>query len=130
MTRLAALLLLSWCALFGQAHPLQELIEAAHTNSPRLKDLLAAGLPALHGRDGAAVWGQDFLFAVEAEQSATLSMDHQPPLPMTNVPGVILDFSFLAVFAGALRTGRLRVFIIGTDLFWADRTFQSATLLT
>ena len=52
--------------LFAQTHPLQELIEAARTHSPRLKELLAAGLPGLQGRDGAAVWGQDFLFAVES----------------------------------------------------------------
>jgi hypothetical protein len=36
---------LSVCGLPAQIHPLQELIEAARTHSPRLKDLLAAGTP-------------------------------------------------------------------------------------
>jgi len=68
-------------------HTLQGLIEAARTNSPRLKDLLASGPIGLHGRDGAVVSGQDFLFAVESDQPATVSLDHQPPGPMTNIPG-------------------------------------------
>jgi len=51
------LLLFGVLTLYGQTHPLQELIEAARSHSPRLKELLAAGLPALQGRDGAAVWG-------------------------------------------------------------------------
>src|SRR6478736_5331806 len=74
--------------LFAQTHPLQELIEAARTYSPKLKELLAAGLPLLQGRDGAAVWGQDFLFAVEADKQASVSVDKQLPLPMTNVFGI------------------------------------------
>jgi len=73
--------------LFAQTHPLQELIEAARTQSPKLKDLLAAGLPLLQGRDGAAVWGQEFLFAVEADKPASVSVDKQPPVGMTSVPG-------------------------------------------
>ena len=81
------LLLLASATLFGQMHPLQELIEAARTNSPRLKDLIASGLPQLEGRDGAAVWGQDFLFAVEAASPATVMIDHQPAISMTNIPG-------------------------------------------
>lgn len=84
--RLPALLLLTLSALCGQTHPLQELIEAARTNSPRLKDLLASGLPLLQGRDGAAVWGQEFLFAVESEKPATVSIDHQQPIALTNIP--------------------------------------------
>src|ERR1022692_2013582 len=73
--------------LCAQMHPLQELIEAARTQSPKLKDLLAAGLPLLQGRDGAAVWGQEFLFAVESEKPATVAIDKQPAVPMTNIPG-------------------------------------------
>lgn len=71
----------------AQTNPLKDLIEAARSNSPRLKELLGAGLPLLQGRDGAAVWGQEFLFAVESEKPATVSIDHQPALSMTNVPG-------------------------------------------
>ena len=73
--------------LFAQTHPLQELIEAARTQSPRLKDLIAAGFPGLNGRDGAAVWGQEFLFAVESEKPASVAIDYQPAVPMTNIPG-------------------------------------------
>jgi len=68
-------------------HPLQELIEAARTHSPRLKDLIAGGLPGLHGRDGAAVWGQEFLFAVESESPASVSIDKQPAVAMTPIAG-------------------------------------------
>ena len=44
-------------------------------------------MPGLQGRDGAAVWGQDFVFAVQSDKPATLSVDHQPPVPMTNIAG-------------------------------------------
>ena len=55
----------------AQPHPLETLITAARENSRRLGELLAGGMPGLAGRDGAAVWGQDFLFAVRAEMHAT-----------------------------------------------------------
>ena len=61
----ALAMLLGGLALGAQMHPLQELIEAARTHDQgRLRALLGSGLPGLKGRDGAAVWGQDFLFAV------------------------------------------------------------------
>ncbi|MDP9169319.1 MAG: alpha/beta hydrolase-fold protein [Acidobacteriota bacterium] len=86
-TRLVLLLALAVPAA-AQMHPLQQLIEAARTNnSPRLKELLASGLPLLQGRDGVAVWGQEFLFAVESDKPAAVSIDHQPQLPLTNIPG-------------------------------------------
>jgi enterochelin esterase-like enzyme len=88
MRRVLPVFLLACSALLAQMHPLQELIEAARTNSPRLKELLAGGtLPGLNGRDGAAVWGQDFLFAVQSATPATVAIDHQPPVSMKNVPG-------------------------------------------
>jgi enterochelin esterase family protein len=74
-------------ACFSQTNPLQDVIEAARTHSPRLAELLGSGLPLLQGRDGAVVWGQEFLFAVESDKPATVSIDHQPPANMTNVPG-------------------------------------------
>jgi enterochelin esterase family protein len=76
--------------LSAQIHPLQELIDAARSDSPQLKQLLSAGLPGLKGRDGVAVWGQDFLFAVESAQPATVSIDHQPPLTLKNIAGTKL----------------------------------------
>lgn len=87
MKRFSILALLSASAVYAQMHPLQELIEAARANSPRLKDLIAGGLPGLQGRDGAAVWGQEFLFAVQSEKPPSVSIDKQPPVPMTNIPG-------------------------------------------
>ena len=92
-------------ALISQGHPLEELIEAARTNSPKLKDLIAAGLPALRGRDGAAVWGQEFLFAVESESApATLSIDKQPPLAMTPLPGSKIWYRLMTLRLGTTHT--------------------------
>lgn len=71
----------------AQTHPLETLITAAREHSPRLGALLEAGLPGLAGRDGAAVWGQEFLFAVRADGAATVSIDREPPLPMRRVEG-------------------------------------------
>jgi enterochelin esterase-like enzyme len=87
MRRLILLTVMAAGAACAQMHPLQELIEAARTHSPRLKDLLAGGLPLLQGRDGAAVWGQEFLFALESEKPASVSIDKQPPVALTNIPG-------------------------------------------
>lgn len=87
-------------ALFAQVHPLQELIDAARANSPKLKDLIAGGLPGLQGRDGVAVWGQEFLFAVESEKPATVSVDRQPPVAMTNVPGTKYWYKLMTLRLG------------------------------
>ncbi len=84
-------LLFLFAALLGaQVHPLQELVDAARLDSQRLAQLLTAGLPGLKGRDGAAVWGQDFLFAVESDFAATVSIDHQPALPLKSIGGTKL----------------------------------------
>ena len=65
MQRSLFLLTLIASAAFAQTNPLKDLIDAARSNNTaRLKELLASGLPQLQGRDGAAVWGQEFLFAV------------------------------------------------------------------
>lgn len=87
MSKLTLLFLLAWPALHAQKHPLQELIEAARADSPALATLLGQGLPEMRGRDGAAVWGQDFLFAVESQTPATVSIDKQPPVPMKRAGG-------------------------------------------
>jgi enterochelin esterase family protein len=93
MRRLSVLFLLPSCVLLAQSlagpsHPLQQLIEAARTgDTGRLQQLFASELPGMQGRDGAAVWGQDFLFAVESATPATVAIDHQPALPMTSIPG-------------------------------------------
>jgi enterochelin esterase family protein len=101
MHRFLIVFCLAFPALAAPKHPLQELVDAARANSPRLKDLLTAGLPALHGRDGVVVWGSDFLFAVESPDPASVSIDHQPPLPMTNVPGTPYWYRLTTLRLGA-----------------------------
>ena len=79
--------------LGAQINPLQELVDAARTDSPRLKDLLGAKdafgyrIPELAGRDSVAVWGQEFVFAVESARPASVSIDKEPAIPMRQVPG-------------------------------------------
>src|SRR5882757_9976638 len=88
MRRILLLICVSLSTLAAQTHPLQQLIDAARAgDTARLKELLASGLPGLQGRDGAAVWGQDFLFAVESEKPATVSIDHQPAVALNSIPG-------------------------------------------
>jgi enterochelin esterase-like enzyme len=76
-----------------EINPVKELIDAARTDSPRLKELLEATdafgrrVPELAGRDGVAVWGQEFVFAVESGSPASVSIDNGPPIPMKRVPG-------------------------------------------
>ncbi len=100
MKRFSILALLWTATVYAQMHPLQELIEAARANSPKLKDLLAAGLPLLQGRDGAAVWGQEFLFAVQSEKPASVSIDKQPPVAMTNIPGTAYWYKLMTLRLG------------------------------
>jgi enterochelin esterase family protein len=93
MKQLPVFLLLAAAGLYGQTHPLQELIDAARADSPRLKELLdrkdewGNRLPELRGRDGVAVWGQEFFFAVESGSAATVGIDGEPPVPMKQAPG-------------------------------------------
>lgn len=87
MHRLIVVSCFALTSLAADLHPLQTLIDATRTNSPQLKNLIASGLPGLQGRDGAAVWGQEFLFAVRSEQPASVSIDNEPPAPMKQVPG-------------------------------------------
>ncbi len=79
--------MLVWPTLYAQKHPLQELVDAARADSAALGSLLGKGLPALKGRDGVAVWGQEFLFAVASPTPATVSIDKQPPLAMKRLAG-------------------------------------------
>jgi len=54
----------------------------------------------LQGRDGAAVWGQEFLFAVESENPATVSIDHQPAIALTNIPGTKYWYKLMTLRLG------------------------------
>jgi enterochelin esterase family protein len=93
MKRLPISLLLAAAGLYGQTHPLQELIDAARADSPRLKELLdrkdewGNRVPELNGRDGVAVWGQEFFFAVQSASAATVVIDGEPPVPLKQVTG-------------------------------------------
>jgi enterochelin esterase family protein len=74
-------------------NPVRELIEAARTDSPRLAELLARKdafgyrIPEMSGRDGVAVWGQEFLFAVESAADATVVIDNESAVPMKHIAG-------------------------------------------
>ncbi|MCC7366801.1 MAG: esterase [Chloroflexi bacterium] len=71
------------------------LIEAARRGSADIGRLLTAILddglnapPMLLARFGpVAVWGQEFLFLLEADQSAAVAIDGGPPLPMARIEG-------------------------------------------
>jgi enterochelin esterase family protein len=75
------------------------LIDAARSDSPALaqllerKDAWGNRIPELHGRDGVAVWGQEFFFAVESKTAATVVIDGEPPVPMKSVAGT--DYWYL-----------------------------------
>jgi enterochelin esterase-like enzyme len=107
----------------------QALIEAARAGSPELGALMARQLPGLH-RGGvaavtlsetppvpgttsvptrasgnvAAVWGQDFLFAVSSEQPVTVSIDERPPAPMIRVAGTSYWFRLETLRLGTTHT--------------------------
>jgi enterochelin esterase family protein len=87
MRKLLILFVMLAGGLFAQKNPIQALVDAARVDSPELANLLGHDLPTLRGRDGVAVWGQEFLFAVESETPATVSIDHEPPLAMKHVAG-------------------------------------------
>jgi enterochelin esterase family protein len=93
MKRFPISLILAATVVYGQTHPLQELIDAARADSPRLKELLdrqdewGNRVPELNGRDGVAVWGQEFFFAVQSASAATVVIDGEPPIPLKQVAG-------------------------------------------
>jgi enterochelin esterase family protein len=87
MKKLIVLLLLFLAPAGAQKHPLEILIEAARTNSPALKELLPANIHDLKERGGSAVWGQDFLFAIDIETVPSISIDRKAPVKMNRVPG-------------------------------------------
>lgn len=87
MKKIFVVLLLAVPGVYAQTHPLQALIEAARAKSPALKELMPKTLYDLKERGASAAWGQDFLFAIETEKQASVSVDGQEPEPMTRVPG-------------------------------------------
>jgi hypothetical protein len=71
------------------------LVEGARKGASNLPELLTAALSNgsseavdLLGRAGqVAVSGEDFLFLLKTERPAAVSIDDQPPLPMSPIPG-------------------------------------------
>ncbi len=72
--------------LMAETHPLEQLVEAARQgpSTSGLGDLISKTIGA---KGGTAVWGGDFLFVASSPSSATISIDGQPTLPMTQVSG-------------------------------------------
>jgi enterochelin esterase family protein len=95
-----AALLLFLVPVCAQRHPLETLMDAARQHSPALKELLPANIHALKERGGAAVWGQDFLFAIEIATTPTISVDRQAPLSLTRVPGSNLWYRLMRLRLG------------------------------
>src|SRR5450631_3600796 len=91
-----ALFLLSASIVFGQSHPLEQLIDAARSgpSTNGLADLVTKNL-SVHG--GVAVWGEDYLFVSDltvapknepvSASAAGVSIDMQPPLAMEKIAG-------------------------------------------
>jgi enterochelin esterase family protein len=104
MRKFALLPLLVAFSIRAQKNPLQEMIEAARANSPALKDLLAKGMPTLAARGAVAVWGQDYLFAVDAPKASVVSIALQgkPPVPMMRATGSTIWYRVEKYGAGAL----------------------------
>jgi enterochelin esterase-like enzyme len=95
------LFLFAWAslALFAQAPPLEELVQAARGGAatPGLKDLIVKTLGA-HG--GNNVWGQDYIFVADSPTPVTVSIDQLPAVPMAQVEG-----STLWMLLKKMRTG-------------------------
>src|SRR6478672_8111784 len=85
MKKFVLLLLVSSVAI-AQAPPLAELIALARQGpaAQGLKDRITKTLGA---KGGNAVWGQDYLFAVEGAAPVTISLDNQPAVPMMQIEG-------------------------------------------
>ena len=50
------------------------------------------------------MWGQDFLFAVESEAPATVSVDKQPPIAMTGIAGTKYWYKLMTLRLGVTHT--------------------------
>jgi len=98
MKRLLVTAALFVWTLGAQQHPLQELIETARAESPGLKDLLAKRGNLAQG--GVWVWGQDFLFAAQADGAATVSIDSQPAVTLTKAAGSNLAYRLVKMRTG------------------------------
>jgi enterochelin esterase family protein len=97
MKRLLGTAALCVWTLGAQSYPLQELIEAARSQSPSFKDMLAKRANA---QGGVWVWGQDFLFAVQADGASTVSIDSQPAVALTKIAGSNVAYRLVKMRTG------------------------------
>lgn len=104
MRKLALLSLVLVSSIPAQKNPLDEMIQAARASSPALKDLLLKGMPTIKARGAVAVWGQDFLFAVDAPLASivSISLQGKPPAPMTRVPDSTIWYRLEKMGGGAV----------------------------
>jgi hypothetical protein len=93
----------------AQVHPLAQLIELAREgpSTPGLEDLINR---TLSSKGGATVWGQDYLFVTPSSSPASISIDQQPPLPMSQVRSSNLW----------MRLQKMRVGVTHAYQFYAD----------
>ncbi len=99
MKKLGLLTIACVWTLSAQPHPLEELIDAARSNSPALKEVLAKRAPNLK-QGGVWVWGQDFLFAADADGAATVSIDGQPPAVLGKIAGANVAYRLVKMRTG------------------------------
>ena len=100
MKKLMLLLSLSAAGLVAQTHPLENIIAAARSNSPSLKDLLGTVAPGLKTQGAALVWGQDFLFAVMSDKEPALVVDGLPQPAMVRLPDSNIWYRVLKMRTG------------------------------
>lgn len=100
MIRLSVLATFTVAAMCAQTHPLQTIIEAARTDPPALKELLAANFPNLKNQGAALVWGQDFLFVADTAKTPEVSIDAQPPAAMARVAGSDIWYRLIKMRTG------------------------------
>ncbi|HXM41178.1 MAG TPA: alpha/beta hydrolase-fold protein [Bryobacteraceae bacterium] len=86
MIKFSVLVPISMAAMWAQTHPLQAIVEAARSDPPALKALLATDFPNLKNQGTALVWGQDFLFIAETAKEPAISIDAQPLAAMARLP--------------------------------------------
>lgn len=100
-------------AVQAQTHPLQDLIEAARAKSPALPEALARRSANL-AQGGVWVWGQDFLFAAQAEGATSVSIDAQPPLLLAKAQGSNVSYRLVKMRTGV--THSYQFFVEGKPL--------------
>ncbi|HEY3741583.1 MAG TPA: alpha/beta hydrolase-fold protein [Bryobacteraceae bacterium] len=97
---------------WAQTNLVQELVETARLDphSVHFSELLAKEMP----KGGIQVWGQDYLFAAASDQPVTISIDEQPAIPSTAVPGTNLWYTLVKMRTGV--THEYQFFAAGKPL--------------